>query len=57
VRLTPKEFDMLVYMERHPEIVLTHSVLLKAVWGPQSIQQPEYLRVLIIQLRNKIEPD
>ena len=55
VHLTPKEFDLLVYMARHPEKVLTHSVLLKAVWGPQSIQQPEYLRVFINQLRKKIE--
>jgi len=57
VHLTPKEFDLLVYMARHPEKVLTHSVLLKAVWGPQSIQQPEYLRVFINQLRKKIEPN
>ena len=57
VHLTPKEFDLLVYMARHPEKVLTHGVLLKAVWGPQSIQQPEYLRVFINQLRKKIEPD
>ena len=56
VHLTPKEFDLLVYMARHPEKVLTHSVLLKAVWGAQSIQQPEYLRVFINQLRKKIEP-
>jgi len=56
VHLTPKEFDLLVYMARHPEKVLTHAVLLKAVWGPQSIQQPEYLRVFINQLRKKIEP-
>lgn len=57
VHLTHKEFDLLVYMARHPEKVLTHGVLLKAVWGPQSIQQPEYLRVFINQLRKKIEPD
>lgn len=57
VHLTPKEFDLLVYMARHPEKVLTHSVLLKAVWGPQSIQQPEYLRVFINQLRKKIETE
>ena len=56
VHLTPKEFDLLVYMARHPEKVLTHSTLLKAVWGPQSMQQPEYLRVFINQLRKKIEP-
>ena len=57
MHLTPKEFDLLVYMARHPEKVLTHSALLKAVWGPQSVQQPEYLRVFINQLRNKIEPE
>lgn len=57
VHLTPKEFDLLIYMARHPEKVLTHTALLKAVWGPQSIQQPEYLRVFINQLRKKIEPD
>lgn len=57
IHLTPKEFDLLVYMARHPEKVLTHSVLLKAVWGPQNTQQPEYLRVFINQLRKKIEPD
>ncbi len=57
IHLTPKEFDLLVYMARHPEKVLTHSVLLKAVWGPQSTQQPEYLRVFINQLRKKLEPE
>jgi len=57
VHLTPKEFDLLVYMAQHPEKVLTHSVLLKTVWGPQSVQQPEYLRVFINQLRKKIEPE
>jgi len=56
VRLTPKEFDLLVFMARHPEKVLTHRVLLNAVWGGQSVQQPEYLRVFVNQLRKKIEP-
>jgi two-component system KDP operon response regulator KdpE len=56
VHLTPKEFDLLTYMARHPGKVLTHSTLLNAVWGGQSIQQPEYLRVFINQLRKKIEP-
>lgn len=57
VRLTPKEFDLLSYMARHPNKVLTHRVLLNAVWGGESVQQPEYLRVFINQLRKKIEPD
>jgi len=56
IHLTPKEFDLLVYMARHPNKVLTHRVLLNAVWGGDSVQQPEYLRVFINQLRKKIEP-
>lgn len=56
VHLTPKEFDLLVFMARHPNKVLTHRVLLNAVWGGESVQQPEYLRVFINQLRKKIEP-
>jgi two-component system KDP operon response regulator KdpE len=55
VHLTPKEFDLLTYMARHPGKVLTHRILLNAVWGGQSVQQPEYLRVFINQLRKKIE--
>jgi two-component system, OmpR family, KDP operon response regulator KdpE len=57
VRLTPKEFDLLVYLARHPGKVLTHRALLAAVWGQNSIQQPEYLRVFVGQLRKKLEPD
>jgi len=57
VRLTPKEFDLLVYLARHPGKVITHRALLGAVWGPTSTQQPEYLRVFIGHLRKKLEPD
>jgi len=57
VRLTPKEFDLLVYLARHPGKVLTHRALLAAVWGQNSVEQPEYLRVFIGQLRKKLEPD
>jgi len=56
IHLTPKEFDLLVFMARHPNKVLTHRVLLNAVWGGESVQQPEYLRVFIDQLGKKIEP-
>jgi two-component system, OmpR family, KDP operon response regulator KdpE len=56
IHLTPKEFDLLLYMARRPHKVLTHRVLLNAVWGGESVQQPEYLRVFINQLRKKIEP-
>ena len=42
-------------MARHPNKVFTHRMLLNAVWGGESVQQPEYLRVFINQLRKKIE--
>jgi two-component system KDP operon response regulator KdpE len=57
VRLTPKEFDLFVYMARNPNRVLTHAALLEAVWGQASQEQPEYLRVFMGQLRKKLEPD
>jgi two-component system KDP operon response regulator KdpE len=57
VRLTPKEFDLFVYMARHPNKVITHRTLLEAVWGEASQEQPEYLRVFMGQLRKKLEPD
>ena len=56
VHLTPKEFDLLVYFLRNADRVLTHKTLLRAVWGAAGVDQPEYLRVLIAQLRKKIEP-
>jgi len=56
IHLTPKEFDLLVYMARHPGKVLTHRELLNAVWGGQNVQSQEYLWVFINQLRKKIEP-
>jgi len=57
VRLTPKEFELFVYMARHPNRVLGHRTLLEAVWGEASQEQPEYLRVFMGQLRKKLEPE
>jgi len=57
VRLTPKEFELLTYLARHPNKVLTHRTLLAAVWGGQSTEQPEYLRVFMNHLRKKLEPE
>jgi len=54
VHLTPKQFELLVALARHPGQVLTHRALLHAVWGTNA-DQPEYLRVNIGQLRKKIE--
>ena len=56
IHLTPKEFDLLLYLARTPGRVHTHKALLRAVWGPAGDDQPEYLRVLVAQLRRKIEP-
>ena len=57
VRLTPKEFELLTFLAQHPGRVLTHRTILKAVWGPNAVDQPEHLRVLIGALRKKIEPN
>jgi two-component system KDP operon response regulator KdpE len=57
IRLTPKEFDLLVYMARNAGKVMTHRALLGAVWGAQSAHQPEYLRVFVGQLRKKLEAE
>jgi two-component system KDP operon response regulator KdpE len=57
VHLTPKEYELLVHLIRHPNKVLTHRALLGAVWGGDYTEQTEYLRVFIGQLRKKIEAD
>ncbi len=57
VHLTPKEFDLMVYLARNPGKVITHRALLSAVWGPNSVEQPEYLRVFVGHLRKKLEAD
>jgi len=55
VRLTPKEYDLLLYFASNPERVLTHRAILEAVWGKNSAEQGEYLRVFVGQLRKKLE--
>ena len=57
VHLTPKEFDLLLHLARNAGKVMTHRVLLTAVWGGQSAHQPEYLRVFVGQLRKKLEAE
>lgn len=57
IHLTPKEFDLLVYLARNAGKVITHRTLLGAVWGGNYTEQNEYLRVFIGQLRKKLEPD
>jgi len=55
VHLTPKEFDLLLLLARNAGRVMTHKVLLRSIWGPAGDDQPEYLRVLVAQLRRKID--
>ena len=57
VHLTPKEFDLLVYFVKHSGKVLTHRTLLAAIWGGNYLEQNEYLRVFVGNLRKKLEPD
>jgi len=55
VALTPKEFDTLYYLMQHAGQPVTHKRLLMAVWGPEFGNEREYLRVIIRQLRLKLE--
>jgi two-component system, OmpR family, KDP operon response regulator KdpE len=55
VHLTPKEFDLLIYLIKHSGKVLTHHTLLAAIWGGDYVEQDQYLRVFIGNLRKKIE--
>jgi two-component system, OmpR family, KDP operon response regulator KdpE len=57
IHLTPKEFELLTYFIQHPGKVLTHRNLLAALWGGNYIEQNEYLRVFVGNLRKKIETD
>lgn len=54
LRLTPKEFDLLLFFANHANQVLSHRTLLNAVWGGYAVEQPEYLRVAIGHLRRKL---
>jgi two-component system, OmpR family, KDP operon response regulator KdpE len=55
IHLTPKEFELLTYLVKNHDKVLTHRVLLAAVWGGNYTEQTEYLRVFLGNLRKKIE--
>lgn len=57
VRLTPKEFDLLLYLVTNADKPIAHRKLLQTIWGPEYGDEVEYLRVFVSQLRKKIEPD
>ena len=57
IRLTPIEFNLLAHLARNAGKVVTHRQLLRAVWGPNSVDKEHYLRIYVHQLRHKLEPD
>ncbi|WP_291838579.1 winged helix-turn-helix domain-containing protein [Brevundimonas sp.] len=57
VRLTPKEYDVLAQLARAAGKVISHKDLLTAVWGAAHAADTQYLRVVVGQLRQKLEPD
>lgn len=57
IHLTPKEYDVLLHLGRNAGRVMTHRLLLTAVWGPAHAEDVQYLRVVVGQLRAKVERD
>jgi len=57
IRLTNTEYSLLALFTKNEGKVLTHQYLLRAIWGPGFINQSQYLRVFIAQIRKKIEDD
>jgi two-component system KDP operon response regulator KdpE len=57
VKLRPKEYDVLAYLARNAGKVLGHVDLLKTVWGAGHVDDVQYLRVVVGQLRHKLEND
>jgi two-component system KDP operon response regulator KdpE len=57
VHLTPIEYKLLSVLIRHAGKVITHNQLLKEVWGPAHVNEVQYLRVYMTQLRHKLEVD
>ncbi len=57
LKLTSTEYNLLSLLIRNEGKVLTHQFLLRAIWGPGYINQSQYLRVFIAQIRKKIEDD
>ena len=55
VKLSPKEYDLLRILASHPGKVITHQQLLQEVWGPAYVEETQYLRDYIGQLRQKLE--
>jgi two-component system KDP operon response regulator KdpE len=57
IHLSPKEYNLLRFLVAHAGKVVTHRQLLLEVWGPAHVEDVQYLRVLMRQLRQKLEPE
>jgi two-component system KDP operon response regulator KdpE len=57
IHLSPKEFDLLAFLMQHKDVPVTHAKLLRAVWGPEYGNEPDYLRSYVKTIRKKIEDD
>jgi len=57
IHLSPKEYNLLRFLVNHAGRVATHQQLLREVWGPAHLEDVQYLRVLMRQLRQKLEPE
>jgi two-component system alkaline phosphatase synthesis response regulator PhoP len=57
VYLTPKEFEVLRVLVRHPGKVLSRDAILAQVWGPEQVGEPDLVKQYIYRLREKIETD
>ena len=57
IKLSPKEFELMRHLVTHAGKVVTHRQLLREVWGPEQVDEVQYLRVFIRGLRQKLEPD
>ena len=57
IHLTPKEFDLLAFLMQHKDVPATHAKLLRAVWGAEYGNEPDYVRSYVKTLRRKVETD
>lgn len=57
IHLTPTEYEVLKYLIQHAGKVVTHRMLLQQVWGPEHVEETQYLHVFMSQLRRKLEPE
>jgi two-component system KDP operon response regulator KdpE len=57
VHLAPKEYGVLAELAKKPDRIVGHAQLLREIWGPAQESRVEYLRIVVRNLRQKLEPD